>query len=100
MLKSAKSSTKQLRKGAGGSNNEGQSQAGVDAIGGLNDWNLSQKTKEQNEYGGTLSERLSNPYNAGGDQMPAMGELVIDYGGSQLKDIMEASPRAEDSPGG
>jgi len=62
---------------------------------------LSQKTKEQNEYGGTLSERLSNPYPVGGgDQMPAMGELVIDYGGSQLKDIMEASPRAEDSPGG
>lgn len=44
--------------------------------------------------------RLSNPYNLGGDPMPITGELVIDYkndNNTPLHKILEAHPKREES---
>jgi hypothetical protein len=45
--------------------------------------------------------KLSNPYNLGGDPMPIAGELVIDYknfdNNTPLHMIEEAHPRREES---
>ena len=45
--------------------------------------------------------KLSNPYNLGGDPMPITGELVIDYknldSNTPLHKILEAHPKREES---
>ena len=45
--------------------------------------------------------KLSNPYNLGGDPMPLTGELVIDYknidNNTPLHRIVEAHPKREES---
>ena len=108
--KSQRNSNYGGKSGIQGSQEEGQSQVGGNdgetgtigmgrySSGGNNNRLMSQRLSSMRLEG---DNKMSNPYNLGGDSMPVAGELVIDYknldSNTPLHKIEEAHPRREES---